>query len=89
MQDHSASEAETGWRALYLAALFEADRDKLEERIIKAEMALVQRGRELFHAAGGHTRELRAIDAAMGALRALRNSYQFRGSAGKGKPDAA
>jgi hypothetical protein len=77
MQDPSVSQTDGEWRQLYLAALFEADRDRLEARIAEAESALVRRGRELFRSPDNHFSEQRAIDAALSALRALRSTYQF------------
>jgi hypothetical protein len=77
MQDLSAPKSENSWRDLYLAALFEIDRDRLRERIAEAENALALRARELFHN-GDNVREQRSIDAAMLALRALRNTYRFK-----------
>jgi hypothetical protein len=67
---------EINWRNLYVAALFEPDPAKLAERIAQAEQALVLRSRELFHLAGDHIEEEHALDDAMCALRALRNTYQ-------------
>jgi hypothetical protein len=43
----SASTAAKDWRELYLAALFEADPQKLPFRIAVAEKALLVRAREL------------------------------------------
>ena len=39
------------WRELYVAALFETDREKMPSRIADAEQAIVARARELFSAA--------------------------------------
>jgi hypothetical protein len=64
------------WRRLYTTALFEVDRAKLPERIAEAEAALIVRARELFHAPGDNIEEEEAVDDAMYALRALRNTYQ-------------
>jgi hypothetical protein len=64
------------WKRLYTEALFEIDSSKLPERIAQAEAALIVRARELFHAAGDNIEEEEAVDDAMYALRALRNTYQ-------------
>jgi hypothetical protein len=64
------------WRDLYKAAPFEVDNAKLPERIAQAEEALALRARELFHVAGDNSEEGEALDDAMYALRALRNTSQ-------------
>jgi hypothetical protein len=63
------------WRALYLAALFEADSAKLPERIAEAEYALNLRARELWYSGGDHNKENQAVTGAMRALEALRNIH--------------
>ena len=62
------------WRELYRAALFETDKSKLSVRIADAELALVLRARELFHADEDHIEEEQALDDAMYALHALRSA---------------
>ncbi|MGA7684707.1 MAG: hypothetical protein WCC32_13955 [Terriglobales bacterium] len=64
------------WKSLYTAALFEIDGSKLLERIARAEAALIVLARELFHASGDNIEKEEALDDAMYALRALRNTYQ-------------
>ncbi len=59
------------WRALYLAALFETDKNRLPVRINHAERALVQRERELFTASMAAA-EKTAVNNALHALHALR-----------------
>ena len=59
------------WRDLYLAALFETDKNRLPVRINHAERALVQRERELFAATTGGP-EKTAVNNALHALHALR-----------------
>ncbi|MGH9644275.1 MAG: hypothetical protein ACRD3Q_17865 [Terriglobales bacterium] len=76
MQTASQSSALREWKRLYTAALFEVDSAKLPERIAQAEMALVLRARELFHAPGDNIEEAEALDDAMYALQALRSTYQ-------------
>jgi len=65
------------WRDLYTTALFEVDKTKLPERIAQAEEALALRARELFHFAGDNSEEEEALDDAMYALHALRNTSQI------------
>lgn len=64
------------WRELYLAALFESAAALLTIRIAEAEKALVLRARELFRTTGDQIEEEHALDDAMYALRALRNTYR-------------
>jgi hypothetical protein len=52
--------------------LFETDKSKLNDRIADAEMAVVQRARELFHIPGDNIEEESALDDALYALHALR-----------------
>jgi hypothetical protein len=64
------------WRELYKAALFEVDKTKLPERIAQAEKAIALKARELFYVAGDSIEEGQALDDAVYALRALRNTSQ-------------
>ncbi|MFZ3340119.1 MAG: hypothetical protein WA213_04500 [Terriglobales bacterium] len=64
------------WKRLYTTALFEPDSAKVPERIAEAEAALIVRARELFHAPGDNIEEEEALDDAMYALHALRNTFQ-------------
>lgn len=77
------------WRELYVAALFEADPTRLAERIAEAERALVLRARELFQTSGDHIEEEEALDNAMYALRALRNTYRCAKEVPPARSDAA
>jgi hypothetical protein len=65
------------WKDLYKAALFEVDKTKLPERIAQAEESIALRARELFHIAGDNIEEGEALDDAMYALHALRNTSQI------------
>ncbi|HEY1262941.1 MAG TPA: hypothetical protein VGF06_05415 [Terriglobales bacterium] len=58
------------WYSEYLAALFESDRRRLQERIRRAEHLMVGREHELFPAAD--PAEQRALNNALHALHALR-----------------
>ncbi len=62
------------WRDLYKAALFEADKTRIPDRIAQAKEALVARARELFHLAGDNIEEEQALDDTMYALHALQNT---------------
>ena len=69
------------WKEKYMAALFEMDKDRLNQRITDAEMAVVQRTRELFQrdgdaSSGTQLKERKALEAALYALRALRSISQ-------------
>lgn len=66
------------WKDLYQAAIFEADLNKLPERIAEAEAALVICARELFYGVGGDADEGESLDDAMCILRALRSSLKRR-----------
>lgn len=59
------------WRALYLMALFETDKNRLPGRILRAERALIIREHELF-ASDGATEEKTIVNNALHALNALR-----------------
>jgi hypothetical protein len=61
------------WQALYHAALFENDRNKVPLRIEEAEKAIVSRIRELFVTTTDHIEEDVVLDDALYALRALRS----------------
>lgn len=64
------------WRELYKAALSEVNKTKLPERIAEAEEAIALKARALFYVAGDSIEEWQALDNAMYALRALRNTSQ-------------
>lgn len=61
------------WHVLYHAALFEADRNMVPERIEEAERAILSRIKELFAATSDHIEEDVVLDDALYALRALRS----------------
>jgi len=64
------------WHRLYRAALFETDPLKIPERILQAEKVLIRRARKLFMTPGGKVEEQRAVDHALYALNALRDSLK-------------
>ena len=61
------------WHVLYQAALFEADREQIPQRIAEAEKAVLSRMKELFTATHDHIEEDLVLDDALYGLRALRN----------------
>ena len=63
--------ASPAWRALYVAALFETDEERMMQRIAEAKKALVVRARELFQSAGDHVQEQSAIEDTLQSLHAL------------------
>ena len=69
------------WRELYVAALFETDREKMPSRIADAEQAIVARARELFSAGNDTIEEDQALDDALYALRALQSCLHIRSAA--------
>ena len=69
------------WAQFYKAALFESDTNKVSDRIVEAERALVTRARELFDSAGDNIEEEQAVDDAMYALHALCGALKCRANA--------
>jgi hypothetical protein len=74
----SASTAVQDWRELYLAALFETDRQKLPSRIAAAEKALLVRARELLATSEHSSEEGKALDKGLYAIRALRDCFALK-----------
>lgn len=66
------------WRELYLAALFETDKQKVPLCIATAELAMSQRARELFAAPEGGDEEREGLQEALYALRALRHCLELK-----------
>jgi len=66
--DRRASQA---WRALYVAALFETDEERMVQRIGEAKKALVVRAHELFQTGEDHVQEQSAIEDTLQSLHAL------------------
>ena len=64
------------WHTAYMEALFEADRNKIGERIRRAEQLIVAREHELF-AIEGDPVERRSLNSALHALHALRACLGF------------
>jgi hypothetical protein len=62
-----------GWRALYIAALFENDRVKVAEKIAMAQHAVAARRRQLF-VSGNDAQERQVLDNALFSLHALATS---------------
>jgi hypothetical protein len=85
--DRVQSEELATWKEKYMAALFEMDKRRLNQRITDAEMAVAKRTRELFQSdgdtsSGPQLRERKALEAAFYALQALRSIAQSdRGAA--------
>ena len=71
LHQHGATCTSPPWRAFYLAAIFETDKDRVEQRITEARKALVIRARDLFASAGDHLQEQNAIDETLQALQTL------------------
>jgi hypothetical protein len=66
------------WKDKYMAALFELDKEKLNDRITDAEIAVARRTRELFQtddqqSHDAQLRERQSLEAAFYAFRALRS----------------
>ena len=60
------------WRDLYMAAIFEDDKEKILSRVARAEEAVAVRAAELLEADGTQTRERKAVENAIYFLRLLR-----------------
>ena len=73
MTNRAPQFANSCWRELYKAALFETDRDKVLNRISEAERAIIARARELFGSPTDTIEEDLALDDALYALRALQH----------------
>jgi len=67
------------WKDLYVAALMEANDDKMSARIAEAESAILRRARELFKASGDSIQEEEALDDALYALHALKSCLEIHG----------
>jgi hypothetical protein len=65
----------TDWKTLYRAAILEANKSIIQQRITEAEKAALARQRELFYA-NGTAEEKEALEDALYALRAFRTAYQ-------------
>ena len=65
------------WYRLYMAALYETDRQKLPTRIAEAEKALRRTAQDLSKIPGDKVEEAEAVDDALYALRALRHCLEF------------
>lgn len=66
----------THWRFLYQAAILETDRSVRVRRVLEAEQAIIERGREVFYAPAT-LEETEALDDALYILRALRTATQW------------
>lgn len=62
------------WRTLYRAAILETDRKEIPQLVIKAEQAVIARGREIFYG-NGSPEEKEALEDALYALRAYRTAW--------------
>jgi hypothetical protein len=69
------------WHVLYQAALFEADRNMVPQRIEEAENAILSRIKELFVTTADHIEEDVVPDDALYALRALRSCVHSESAA--------
>jgi len=68
------------WKDLYIAALFEPNKEKIPVRISDAEQRIAARARELFNSGDQDTLERSALNVAMYALVALRSSLAWKES---------
>jgi len=63
------------WKTLYKAAILETNTSVIPRRVSEAEMAVLARGRELFHSEGT-PEEREALEDALYALRAFRSAWE-------------
>jgi hypothetical protein len=68
----ATSDGDFTWTALYRAAVFEADKHMILQRVAEAEKAIALRSRQLFHARTSPLEERQALEAARYGLLALR-----------------
>jgi hypothetical protein len=69
----------TEWKALYRAAVLEANSSEMMKRVSNAEAAIVQRMCELFRETGTNAEgEREAMDDATYALRALKTALELK-----------
>jgi hypothetical protein len=74
----SPSPRDWAWRELYVAALMEANDERMSARIVQAERAILDRARELFNASGNNIiEEEQALEDALYALRALKSCLEL------------
>jgi hypothetical protein len=64
--------AAQGWRELYIAALFESDRNRIGEKIGQAQVAIGARRREIF-LSGNDAHERQVLDTPLFSLQSLSN----------------
>jgi hypothetical protein len=67
------------WKWLYQSALFETDPVKIQDRIVDAQIAILQRGNKLL--ASAPCPEHQQLDYAMRFLRLLQHANSARGEA--------
>jgi DNA-directed RNA polymerase len=74
--NHAASslKGSIDWKDLYLAALFEHDKNRLPERILTAHLAIATRKQEL---SAGKVEEKRVLDQAAFSLQALAQCFSL------------
>lgn len=63
------------WKTLYRAAILETNRSVIPQRVLKAEQAVLARGRELFYDGGTHD-EQESLEDALYALRAYKTAWE-------------
>jgi hypothetical protein len=66
------SDGNQNWLTLYREAVLEPDRKKVKTRVVRAQMAIQGRARELWYAGTPETSERRQMDAAVHFLGILR-----------------
>ncbi len=68
------------WKSLYRAAMLETDRSLVPHRVSRAEEAIRERGREVFHQQAS-PEELEVLKDVLYALRAYRTAWEHTDAA--------
>ena len=74
------SEKHIDWKILYRAAILETNSNAVPQRVLKAEEAVIARGREIFYGSSD-PEEAEELEDALYALRAFKTACQYKEAA--------